>query len=98
MEFSKAQLMEIGERIYTLERLFNLREGFTRKDDALPERYFKEPTPIGLPVAKGKKIDKIQFEKMLNEYYELHDWDRDGVPKKETLEKLKLDKEPTHMI
>lgn len=98
MEFSKAQLMEIGERIYTLERMFNLREGFTRKDDALPERYFKEPTPIGLPIAKGKKIDKVRFEKMLDEYYALHNWDREGVPKKETLEKLRLDKEPTHMI
>jgi len=98
MEFSKAQLMETGERIYTLERLFNLREGFTRKDDNLPERYFTEPTPIGLPVAKGKKIDRSQFEKMLDEYYALHEWDREGIPKKETLEKLKLDKEPTHMI
>jgi aldehyde:ferredoxin oxidoreductase len=90
--------MEIGERIYTLERLFNLREGFTRKDDSLPERYFKEPTPIGLPVAKGKKIDKARFEKMLDEYYALHEWDGEGVPKKETLEKLGLDKEPTHVI
>jgi len=98
MEFSKAQLMEIGERIYTLERLFNLREGFTRKDDNLPERYFKEPTPIGLPVARGKKIDKAQFEKMLDEYYALHEWDRQGVPKKETLERLGLDKEPTHIL
>jgi len=98
MEYSKAQLMEIGERIYTLERLFNLREGFTRKDDALPERYFKEPTPIGLPIAKDKKIDRELFEKMLDEYYELHNWDPNGVPKKETLERLGLDKEPTHMI
>jgi aldehyde:ferredoxin oxidoreductase len=98
LDFSKAQLMEIGERIYTLERLFNLREGFTRKDDSLPERYFKEPTPIGLPVAKGKKIDKARFEKMLDEYYALHEWDREGVPKQETLERLGLDKEPTHMI
>jgi aldehyde:ferredoxin oxidoreductase len=98
MEFSKSQLMEIGERIYTLERLFNLREGFTRKDDNLPERYFEEPTPIGLPVAKGKKIDRAKFEKMLDEYYALHEWDREGIPKKETLEKLRLDKEPTHLI
>jgi len=98
MKFSKAQLMEIGERIYTLERLFNLREGFARKDDALPERYFKEATPIGLPIAKGKKIDKERFETMLDEYYALHNWDRDGVPKNETLERLGLDKEPTHII
>jgi len=98
MELSKAQLMQIGERIYTLERMFNLREGFTRKDDNLPERYFKEPTPIGLPIAKGRKIDRARFEKMLDEYYELHNWDRNGVPKKETLERLGLDKEPSHLL
>ena len=98
MEFSKAQLMQMGERIYTLERMFNLREGFTRKDDNLPERYFKEPTPIGLPIAKGKKIDRERFEKMLDEYYELHNWDKNGVPKKETLEKLGLNKEPTNLL
>jgi len=98
MEISKSQLMEIGERIYTLERLFNVREGFTRKDDKLPERYFKEPTPIGLPIAKGKKIDRQLFEKMLDEYYALHEWDQNGVPKEVTLEKLGLNKEPTHLI
>jgi aldehyde:ferredoxin oxidoreductase len=98
LKFSKAQLMQTGERIYTLERMFNLREGFTRKDDNLPERYFKEPTPIGLPIAKGKKIDKQKFETMLDEYYALHGWTKDGVPTKRTLAKLGLDKEPTHII
>jgi aldehyde:ferredoxin oxidoreductase len=98
MELSKAQLMEIGERIYTLERLFNVREGFTRKDDMLPERYFKEPTPAGLPIARNKKIDREQFEKMLDEYYEFHKWDKNGVPTEETLKKLGLDREPTHII
>ena len=98
MEFTKAQLMEVGERIYTTERMFNLREGFSRKDDTLPERYFKEQTPTGLPIAKGKKIDKDKFEKMLNEYYALHGWNENGLPKRETLEKLGLDKEPSHMV
>lgn len=98
MEFSKTQLMDIGERIYTLERLFNLREGFTRKDDALPERYYKEPTPIGLPIAKGKKIDRVKFEKMLDEYYQLHQWDENGVPTKETLERLGLNKRSSKTI
>jgi aldehyde:ferredoxin oxidoreductase len=98
MKFSKAQLMQIGERIYTLERMFNLREGFTRKDDCLPERYFKEPTPVGLPIAKGKKIDRKKFEAMLDEYYALHGWDKNGVPTKKTLAKLGLDKEPSRMI
>ena len=98
MEFTKAQLMEIGERIYTIEKMFNQREGFSKKDDALPERYFKEPTPTGLPIVKGKKIDKDKFEKMLDEYYSLHGWDENGFPKKETLERLGLDKEPSQMI
>lgn len=98
MELSKTQLMEIGERIYTLERLFNLREGFTRKDDAISERYFKEPTPIGFPNVKGRTIDRKRFEKMLDEYYALHNWDSNGVPTKEALKQLGLDEEPTHMI
>ncbi|MGQ9506441.1 MAG: aldehyde ferredoxin oxidoreductase family protein [Candidatus Bathycorpusculaceae bacterium] len=98
MEFDKAKLMEVGERIYTIERMFNLREGFSRKDDTLPERYFKEPTPIGLPKVKGRRIDKEKFKKMIDEYYALHEWDENGVPKKEALEKLGLDKEPSHMV
>jgi len=98
MKVSKHQLMEIGERIYTLERMFNNREGFGRKDDALPERYFREPTPIGLAIAKGKTIDKEKFKKMLDEYYGLHKWDSNGVPKKERLRQLDLGKEPSHII
>jgi len=98
MEIAKAKLMEIGERIYTIERMFNLREGFSRKDDNLPERYFKEPTPIGLPVARNKKIDKEKFNEMLDEYYQLHGWDKNGVPNEETLQKLGLDKEPTNLL
>jgi aldehyde:ferredoxin oxidoreductase len=98
MEFSKSELMTVGERIYTVERMFNIREGFTRKDDTLPERYFKETTPIGLPIAKNKKIDKEAFNKMLDEYYALHNWDINGNPKKETLEKLGLEGEPSHII
>ena len=98
MKFTKAQLMEVGERIYTIERMFNVREGFSRKDDMLPERYFKEPTPIGLPIVKGKKINKDKFERMLDEYYALHGWDENGFPRKETLEKLGLDKEPSRIV
>ena len=97
MKFTETQLMEIGERIYTVERMFNNREGFSRKDDTLPERYFKESTPVGLPIVKGKKIDANAFEKLLNEYYTLHGWDEKGYPKKETLESLGLDKEPSMM-
>ncbi|MFX1355395.1 MAG: aldehyde ferredoxin oxidoreductase family protein [Promethearchaeota archaeon] len=98
MEFSVSELMQIGERIYTIERMFNNREGFSRKDDNLPERYFEEATPIGLPRVQGLNIDREKFEKLLDEYYVLHGWDNNGVPTKETLEKLELEKEPSHLI
>jgi len=98
MQYSTPQLMEIGERIYTIERMFNIREGFSRKDDTLPERYFEEATPIGLPRVKGLKIDREKFEKMLDEYYALHGWDNNGVPTNEILQKLGIEREPTKII
>jgi len=98
MQYSTSQLMEIGERVYSIERLFNNREGFSRKDDILPERYFKEATPIGLPRVKDRKIDREKFEKMLDEYYVLHGWDNNGNPTKETLQRLGIEREPSHII
>ena len=98
MEYSSSQLMEIGERIYTLERMFNNREGFSRKDDILPERYFKEVTPIGLPRVRGLNIDREKFEQLLDDYYKLHGWDNNGVPTENSLQKLGIEKEPTHII
>ena len=98
MTIPTSQLMEIGERICTIERLFNLREGFLRKDDTLPQRYFREPTPTGLPMVKGKKINRERFDKMLDEYYELHKWDKNGRPPRKRLNELGLDREPSHML
>ena len=98
MQYSSSQIMDIGERIYTIERMFNNREGFSRKDDILPERYFMEATPIGLPRVKDRKIDREKFEKMLNEYYILHGWDNNGVPTEETLQRLGIEREPFHVI
>ncbi len=98
MKLSKEELMTIGERIYNIERLFNNREGFSRKDDTLPDRYFREATPIGLPIARGKKIEREKFEGMLDEYYELHGWSKKGVPSEETLKRLNLEKEPSHLL
>lgn len=98
MQFSTTELMEIGERIYTLERLFNHREGATRKDDTLPERYFVEPTPLGFGDFKDRVIDRKKFEELLDEYYAAHGWDSEGVPTAQTLSKLDLDREPSHLI
>lgn len=98
MKMTPEQLMKVGERIYNIERLFNLREGASRKDDILPERYFKEPTPAGLSIVRGRVIDRDKFEGMLDEYYEFHGWDKEGNPTKETLARLGLDDAPTYLL
>jgi aldehyde:ferredoxin oxidoreductase len=77
-------LLRIGERIYNLERLFNLREGFTAKDDTLPSRFFK-PLPEG-----GSRKRVVQLDVMLPEYYSLRGWNTKGEPTKDTLKKLAL--------
>ncbi|MDY7036135.1 MAG: aldehyde ferredoxin oxidoreductase family protein [Thermodesulfobacteriota bacterium] len=98
MEYTPEELMETGERINNIERLFNIREGVSRKDDTLPDRYFQEPTPAGLDLVKGLVIDRMKFEQMLDEYYEIHGWDKDGNPTPETLIRLGLDQEPSHLL
>jgi aldehyde:ferredoxin oxidoreductase len=98
LEFTPEEIWDIADRAYTVERLFNIREGLTRADDWLVDRYFDEPTPLGLPIARGKCLDRGKFKQMIDEYYELHGWDEDGVPRPETLGKLGLDGEPSHML
>ncbi len=90
LEINTLDLWNIADRCYTIERLFNIREGMTRKDDWLHDRYFDEPTKLGLPVARGKSIDRKKFTAMLDEYYHLHQWNEDGVPTPELLEKLEI--------
>jgi aldehyde:ferredoxin oxidoreductase len=80
------RLQEIGTRIYTLERVILNREGIRRKDDLLPERIMKEAVPSG-PI-KGRVLTQEMYESMLDEYYEVRGWDKDGVPTQETLDKL----------
>ncbi|MGD9043457.1 MAG: aldehyde ferredoxin oxidoreductase family protein, partial [Desulfobacterales bacterium] len=58
LEFNEMDLWNCANRSYTIERLFNLREGMTRADDMLSDRYFDEPTRLGLPIAQGKHIDR----------------------------------------
>lgn len=75
--------MTLGERVYNVTRLFNVREGLSRKDDTLPGR-FTEPMED-----TGWRIPVEDFERMLDEYYELRGWDRKtGVPKLEKIREL----------
>ncbi|MGD1995217.1 MAG: aldehyde ferredoxin oxidoreductase family protein [Anaerolineae bacterium] len=98
LELPPEEIWEIADRGYTLERMFNIREGLTRADDWLVDRYFDEATPLGLPIARDKALDREKFKQMIAEYYELHGWDENGVPRPGTVEELGLDGEPSHML
>ncbi len=83
------EFMMMGERIHTLGKVFNARHtDFSRKDDFPPERLFKEPTTGS---QKEHSLDESKWSDMLDEYYDLHGWDREkGLPKEETLVALGL--------
>jgi len=81
-------LTYVGEKVYNLERCFNIREGFTRKDDTLPKRMFTEPLKGGM--RDGEVIRKP--DTIIDEYYDASGWDRNGIPTGETLARLGLEK------
>jgi aldehyde:ferredoxin oxidoreductase len=81
--FTSGHLQEIGERIFNLERMYNLREGLTGADDTLPHRILHESTFKHL--ASGHPLDQL-----LPRYYRIRGWDAQGVPTKQTLERLQV--------
>jgi len=84
VDYSKEELLKIGERIWNLARLINVKRGFNRKDDMLPSRILQ---PLDEGPSAGKKIP---YEEMLNIYYEVRGWDKNGVPTNEKLRELGL--------
>lgn len=87
-EFQEEEYLRlVGERIVCLERCFNVREGFSRKDDSLPERMREEPLPDAGP-ATGQMVRNL--DGMLDEYYESMGYDSDGVPTRDKLNELGL--------
>lgn len=88
-DYSKEELRKAGERIWNLTRLFNLREGFSREDDKLPER-MKKPLK-GEGPARGNYITEEDFEEMLERYYRIRGWDENGKPTPEKLKELGLE-------
>ncbi len=83
-EFSKDKLLEIGERVFNLKRVFNVACGISRKDDTLPKRLL---TPLSNGGAEGHRPN---IEAMIDEYYRLRGWDKEGRPTKEKLKELQL--------
>jgi len=98
MEMSPLDIWTVAERANDMERLFNIREGLTREHDWLVDRYFDLPTKLGIPAIRGRSIDREKLKKMIDEFYQYHGWDENGVPAQETLERLDIDKEPSHML
>ncbi|MFQ5836935.1 MAG: aldehyde ferredoxin oxidoreductase family protein [Candidatus Bathyarchaeia archaeon] len=88
MNMDVSELLMIGERVYNIQRAFNAREGFGRKDDTLPYRVLAEPIPKGK--SKGSYVKPKELEKMLDEYYQARGWSEDGVPTKAKLVALGL--------
>ena len=84
-DWSAEKMVDVGERIWNMERDFNIAAGFTSKDDTLPQRLLKEVAKTG--PAEGKVSG---LEKMLPEYYELRGWTSGGVPTAETRQRLGL--------
>ncbi len=84
IQMSNSKFLRAGERIHVLERYMNTREGISRKDDTLPERFLKEAREC------DRKKRTVPLEKMLNDYYELRGYDANGIPTAETLGKLGL--------
>jgi aldehyde:ferredoxin oxidoreductase len=83
--YTTGDLIKVGERVWNLERLYNLREGFTKADDTLPPRMLNEPVPDGPSQGWVSKL-----EPMLKEYYRARGWDENGVPKPHKLAELGL--------
>ena len=105
MDLSGEDLLRVGERIVNLERLYNVREGFSRADDRLPARFTQEPAELygfaldeasgqvqrsERPIATGIIHD---WDAMLDRYYHLRGWDPEGLPLSGTLLRLGLEVE-----
>jgi len=83
--FTPEDFLLLGERVWNLERLFNLREGFTKEDDTLPRRFLEEPLLEG-----STKGQVVELEQMLDEYYRFRGWDDEGRPTPRKLAQLDI--------
>ena len=88
-DVSLDELMKAGQRRLNLLRAFNAREGFSRKDDKLPKKFFKALQGTG-PTA-GVVIDPKEFESALDQYYQLLTWTPDGIPTRTALTDLGIE-------
>ncbi|MEM4522899.1 MAG: aldehyde ferredoxin oxidoreductase family protein [Nitrososphaeria archaeon] len=88
-KISVEDLFKIGERVFNLQRCFNIREGIRRKDDLVPKRLCEVPA-FG-PFSKIRETATTNYEAMLDEYYEVRGWNKDGIPSLQKLKELELE-------
>ncbi|WP_406660458.1 aldehyde ferredoxin oxidoreductase family protein [Methanolobus sp. ZRKC3] len=80
VNYSSEELLRCGERIYNLERAFNIKAGFSKEEDMLPERFFAEDG-----------LERTEFEKSMLDYYHFRGWDNNGNPTDKKLQELGLE-------
>jgi len=90
IDVTPEELEKTGERINVIGRLFNIREGFTRKDDHLPTKIMTVPIPDEV-VSKGSHVTQKDLDILLDDYYETRGWTKEGVPTMEKIKELGLD-------
>jgi len=73
LKWDADRFTEVGQRVFTLEKMFNYRQGFRREDDQLPDRFFAEPLTKGKE--KGAKLDPKAFKQMMDQFYADRGWD-----------------------
>jgi aldehyde:ferredoxin oxidoreductase len=85
-EYSIQDLMDAGERIFTVQRLINIRDGFSADTDVLPKKMFQA-------AKEGFRAGKVlPFKELMEDYYKLRGWDANGEPGQATLDRLGLSK------
>jgi len=77
------EMLKVGERIYNLERLFNLNAGISPDEDTLPDRFIEEEMPEG-----PNKGNVVKLGNLLPEYYKVRGWNEDGTVSNEKLKEL----------
>ncbi len=87
-EFTERDMRDLADRVAALLKLFNIREGLNKEEELrLAPRTFE---PEVTSPMEGQRFTREMLKRMLEEYYQMRGWDQDGIPKKETLERLGL--------
>lgn len=87
-ETSSWEVMKVGERVMNMMQAFNIREGFTREADRIPDRFHQ---PLAAGPLEGFKLDKEEFEHAKDIYYGMMGWDERGIPSRGKLQELGID-------